>query len=215
MLVEFTTTESGDRFLTCVINKDGSVDESYNPRQNFFTETPDGESLAVFGSKLVGDNVIIVGGDVVAPGNAFFYVLTKDGKEFSSTLKMEGQPNKIISFLKIDDSEKYAYISGFFTKIGDYVLPYFARVALRDIVPDGINTANINKVEPSVKYNNGMLTVNGIEGNAEIAVYNTKGTAITLCNGSALPIALPLPNGIYIVQIKDANGKTYTNKIIN
>ena len=61
-----------------------------------------------------------------------------------------------------------------------------------------------------------MLTVNGIEGNAEIAVYNTKGTAITLCNvSSALPIALPLPKGIYIVQIKDANGKTYTNKITN
>ncbi|MEZ7763964.1 hypothetical protein O3689_12225 [Prevotella nigrescens] len=36
------------------------------------------------------------------------------------------------------------------------------------------------------------------------------------CNvSSALPIALPLPKGIYIVQIKDANGKTYTNKITN
>ncbi|WP_277240727.1 T9SS type A sorting domain-containing protein [Prevotella pallens] len=213
---DFLTTESGDRFLTCVINKDGSLDESYNPRQNFFTENHDAESLAVFGSKLVGDNVIIVGGDVVTPGNAFFHVLTKDGKDFSSTLKIEGQPNKIVSFLKIDDSEKYAYISGFFTKVGDYVLPYFARVALRDIVPDGINATNINKVEPSVRYNNGMLTVNGIEGNAELSVYSTKGTAITLCNVSnALPIALPLPKGIYIVQIKNANGKTYTSKIIN
>ncbi|MBF1500496.1 MAG: T9SS type A sorting domain-containing protein, partial [Prevotella pallens] len=25
----------------------------------------------------------------------------------------------------------------------------------------------------------------------------------------------PLPKGIYIVQIKNANGKTYTSKIIN
>ncbi len=87
---------------------------------------------------------------------------------------------------------------------------------MRDIVPDGINATNINKVEPSVRYNNGMLTVNGIEGNAELSVYSTKGTAITLCNVSnALPIALPLPKGIYIVQIKNANGKTYTSKIIN
>ena len=38
----------------------------------------------------MGDNVIIVGGDVVTPGNAFFHVLTKDGKDFSSTLKLEG-----------------------------------------------------------------------------------------------------------------------------
>ena len=68
--------------------------------KTFFTENHEAESLAVFGSKLVGDNVIIVGGDVVTPGNAFFHVLTKDGKDFSSTLKIEGQPNKIVSFLK-------------------------------------------------------------------------------------------------------------------
>ena len=172
---DFLTTESGDRFLTCVINKDGSLDESYNPRQNFFTENHEAESLAVFWFKTCGRNVIIVGGDVVTPGNAFFHVLTKDGKDFSSTLKNRRTTQQNCFVLKNRRFGKICLYKWFLHKsrrLRTSLLRSCSFCAI--IVPDGINATNINKVEPSVRYNNGMLTVNGIEGNAELSVYSTK-----------------------------------------
>jgi hypothetical protein len=213
---DFLTTESGERFLTCVINKDGSIYDTYNPRPTYFTESPETENLAVFGSRVVGDNVIVVGGDVVEIGHSFINVLTKDGAKFSSTLKINDQPNKIASFIKVDDSGDYAYISGFFTKMGDHLLPYFARVALRDITPSGITTTDVANFKPSVNYHEGALIVNGFEGIVSLTVSDTQGKTIALRNiSTASPIVLPLQKGVYIVRVADAKGHTYTSKIIN
>ncbi len=212
---DFLTTANGDRFLTCVLNKDGALDETYNPRQTYFTASPEGENLAVFGSRLVGDNVIVIGGDVVEVGHSFINVLTKDGTEFSTTLKIKDQPDKIVSFIKLDDSGDYAYISGFFTKMGKHSLPYFARVALRDISTSGIDVTDIENIKPSVTYNRGALIVNGLKGIASLTICDTQGKTIELRNiSNASPVVLPLPKGVYFVRIDDAKGHTYTSKII-
>lgn len=170
----------------------------------------------MFGSRVVGDNVIVVGGDVVEIGHSFINVLIKDGTKFSSTLKINDQPNKIASFIKVDDSGDYAYISGFFTKMGDHLLPYFARVALRDITPSGIVTTDVANFKPSVNYHEGALIVNGFEGIVSLTVSDTQGKTIALRNiSTASPIVLPLQKGVYIVRVADAKGHTYTSKIIN
>ncbi|MBR2475228.1 MAG: T9SS type A sorting domain-containing protein, partial [Bacteroidaceae bacterium] len=57
--------------------------------------------------------------------------------------------------------------------------------------------------------NGEVLTINGIEGNAQIWIYNVSGMCIhnSTCNNSSLTVNIGKYNkGIYIVRVKDNSG---------
>ncbi|MCI6161768.1 MAG: delta-60 repeat domain-containing protein [Prevotellaceae bacterium] len=212
---DFVEVDAGSRFLTCVINKNGSLREDYDPLQFAFTDYPEDESLAVFSAQLVGENVIVAGGDVSIPPHSFVYVLDKDGENISDAYNFGGGPNSLVTYMKVDEKNGFAYLSGFFTQFNSISASYFARVAVPKSAPSAIQGIDNGNRLFSANYRKGTLSLNSTEKLADVRVVDIMGRSIAeakFLNSSKL--SMPLANGMYVVIAKGISGKTYIAKTV-
>lgn len=210
---DFLEVNAGARFLTCVINKDGSLRDDYNSLQYPFTQNPEDESLAVFASREAGDNVIVAGGDVSVMSNAFVYVLSKDGSKMSDAFNFGGGPNAIVTYMNVDGRNGFAYLSGFFTAFDGFNTTYFVRVAVPKEEDTAICGAKGGGDSFVARYNDGTWSVECGERLAELRVTDITGREIMVKRApQGTSARMPVTDGIYIVTAKGVSGKAYTVK---
>jgi hypothetical protein len=89
-------------------------------------------------------------------------------------------------------------------------LPVLCDLDITD-VPENEAVAEAVSVYPNPAKE--KVTIEGVEV-AEVQVYNTLGQVVKTMRGTNEISVAELPQGVYLVHIKDAEGKVYTNKIM-
>ena len=88
-------------------------------------------------------------------------------------------------------------------------------MAVDESVLTGINTVKTDaNVEYAVSASNNVVTVEGLNGNARVSVYNTVGQLIAAKTGAhTVQVALP-GTGLYVVVVSE-NGHVKSYKLVN
>lgn len=96
-----------------------------------------------------------------------------------------------------------------------YKYPVLSKVAVDEGVLTGINTVKTDaNVEYAVSASNNVVTVEGLNGNARVSVYNTVGQLIAAKTGAhTVQVALP-GTGLYVVVVSE-NGHVKSYKLVN
>lgn len=212
---DFVEAGSKECFLTCVVNKDGSLNNDYNSFVYAFTDYPGDESLAVFSAQLVGENVIVVGGDVVVPTNSFVYALEKDGSKKSSEYTINAAPNSIVTYMKVDEKSGFIYVSGLFTQLNSSPMPYFARIAVPKNATSAIQDVANEGGRFAASYDKGNWKFGCGEKPAEVSIVDIMGRTVFAGKSlSSASLTWPVADGMYVVVAKGVSGKTYTAKAV-
>jgi len=71
-----------------------------------------------------------------------------------------------------------------------------------------LKTANLNT---QISVENGLITINGIENNQPINIFDISGKKVFSANSGANVISVPLHKGVYIVNVNNSNTKIAVN----
>lgn len=207
---DFAQVDKQPFFLTCVMNKDGSLDETYTP-YDFFSQNEDAD-WSCYSAVAYKDHVFIVGGDAVDPRTSFLYALTADGSTLATDFDFGSAPNKVPTFLKVDPTGGWLYVSGLFTQIAGISVPYFTRMAIQSNVA-------ISEIEQQAEINcvqvDNFLRITSPVALSDVVLYDLAGALVArgVVEGSNASVSLPTA-GNYVVLVTTAAGTKKAQKVV-
>lgn len=212
---DFVKVNEQERFLTCVIDRQGNVVEEYKPFN--FSGDDNNITWAAYYALRYMDWIFVAGGDVTAPQTSFIHSFDSKGSEITDGFKLDTKPDRTATFLYADPINGWLYVSGLFNKINKDVVPYFGRISIaKDPMAIQAPIIATEEAHLTIHQEGSNLFITASDAITEASLYSIEGKLLT--SGKSLDEAtlqIKTPSaGNYFVKVVLVNGTTATKKLI-